>query len=71
MSNGEIAPCVVKEFETLCENFFLHTGKTILEAERVPALFASFESPIVLDWLTSELRDWFHCLLRLHDRVSK
>ncbi len=53
MSNGEITPCVVKEFETLCENF-LQGGRTILEDERVPSLFGSFENPIVLDWLSSE-----------------
>jgi len=54
MSDGEIVPCVVKEFETLCKNYSLQTGKAIPVAECVPALFGRFESPIVLGWLTSE-----------------
>ncbi len=54
MSDGEITPCVVNEFETLCETYFLQTGQTIAVAKCLPALFTSFESPIVLAWLISE-----------------
>jgi len=47
VSSGEITACVIKEFENLCEDFFLQNGKTILESEHTASLFTCFESPMV------------------------
>jgi hypothetical protein len=54
MMDGEITPCIVKEFEMLCENYFLQGGKSIPDNECAASLFASFENLLILDWLSAD-----------------
>ena len=51
LSDGKVTPGVVRQFEYLCETFFMYAKGGIGEEQKVARLFGSFQSQRIKDWI--------------------
>ena len=51
LSDGKVTPGVVRQFEYLCETFFMYAKGGIREEQKVARLFGSFQSQRIKDWI--------------------
>ncbi|KAF8808349.1 hypothetical protein BYT27DRAFT_7210892 [Phlegmacium glaucopus] len=52
MSNGDITPKTVQDFENHCLNYFINAKGGINDALKVSCILGSFKNDLVNDWIS-------------------
>ena len=54
MTDGDITPKIVHEFETHCTTFFINTKDGVADNQKVKNILGCFKNNLVTDWATSK-----------------